>query len=149
MADPVLLILLVLHVAVAATAFGITLPSNGAMKRAAGQSREVKAAAAALVNRSGMLASIFGLSTFITGLVLIFYRGGFKVVSPTIHAGMGLVLVMILIGAFFMKPTGQRIAAAVDQGEEAWSAARKRFAMGDGIMQLLWVIVLVLMFVRV
>lgn len=148
MADPLLLILQVLHVAVAATAFAITLPSGGAMKRAIGQGREVKLAAATLVNRSGQLASIFGILTLLTGLGLVFYLGGFKVVSPTIHAGLGLVLVMIAHGALFMRPTGKRIVAAVDQGDDAWAAARKRFAIGDGVMQLLWLVVLVLMFIK-
>jgi hypothetical protein len=147
-ADPVLLFLQVLHVAVAATAFAITMPSGGALKRASGQSREIKASVATLVNRSGKLASMFGLLTLLSGLGLIFYLGGFKVVAPTIHAGLAIILVMIAHGALFMRPTGARITAAADQDDAAWAAARKRFSIGDGIMQLLWLIVLVLMFIK-
>ncbi len=148
MADPVLLILLVLHVAVAATAFAITLPVASALRRAAGQGRDVKAAIAMIAERSGKMAGIFGLLTFASGLALVFYRGGFKVVSPTIHASMGLILVMIALGGFFLRPTVALIKAAVDKGDDAWQAARKRYVIGDGIMSLLWVVILVLMFIK-
>ncbi len=143
-----LIVLQVLHVAVAATAFAITLSMGGALRRAGGQGREVKSAIAALTMRSGQLAGIFGILTLLTGLALVFYMGGFKVVAPAIHAGMGIVLVMILHGALFMRPTSQRIIAAADQDDASWSAAVKRFNIGHGIMQLLWLVTLVLMFIK-
>ena len=148
MADPLLVVLMVLHVAVAATAFGITLPVGSALKRASGRGREVKSAVATMAARSGQLAGIFGVLTLVTGLVLIFYLGGFAVVSKTIHAAMGIIVVMILHGAFFMRPAGNRILAAVEQDEAAWEAARKRYAMGHGIMSLMWLAILVLMFIK-
>lgn len=148
MADPVYLILVVLHVAVAATAFAITLPIASAIRRATGQGRDVKSAIATMAARAGATAGLFGLLTFATGLALIFYRGGFKVVPPTIHASLGLILVMIAIGTFFQRPTTVRLTAAVDQGDDAWRAARKRWVMGDGIMSLLWVVILALMFIK-
>ncbi|MBL8788739.1 MAG: hypothetical protein JNJ59_27840 [Deltaproteobacteria bacterium] len=148
MADPTYIILVVLHIISAATAFAITMPVASALRRAAGQGREAKAAIAQLANRTGMFATIFGTATLATGLALIFYRGGFKAIPPTIHAAMGLVIVMLVLGQLLQRPTCARITAAVDQGDEAWAAARKRFVMGDGILQLLWVVVLVLMFIK-
>jgi hypothetical protein len=148
LADPVLLILLVLHIAVAATAFAVTLVMGGGLRRATAQGRDVKLALAALTQRAGNIAGLFGMLTFVTGLVLIFYRGGFKVVSPAIHAGMGIVIIMILLGAFYLKPISARILASVDDAS-GWSAALKRFNIGHGIMQTLWLITLVLMFVKV
>jgi len=148
MADPLLLILYVAHVAVVATAFAVTLPAGGALRRASGQSRDVKAAAATLATRTDALAGFFGVLALVTGLTLILRLGGFSVVAPAIHAGMAIVLVMIAFGALFMRPAGRRIVAAVDQDDSAWTAARKRFAMGDGILQALWLVVLVLMYLK-
>lgn len=149
MADPVYLILVVFHIACAATSFGITLPSGPSLRRAIGQSRDVKVAMHVAAMRAGRLSDIFGLLTFATGLALIFNRfGGFKNVPMTINAAMGLILVMIALGAFFMRPLGIKIGAAIDQGDDAWRASLKPFAMGNGIMSLLWFVILVLMFIK-
>jgi hypothetical protein len=91
-------------------------------------SRDVKVAMHAAAMRAGNLSGLFGLLTFATGLVLIFYKGGFKVVPPTIHASMGLILVMIAIGSFFLRPAGKKIGAAIDQGDDAWRASLKPFS---------------------
>jgi hypothetical protein len=61
---------------------------------------------------------------------------------------MGIVIIMILLGAFYLKPISARILASVDDAS-GWSAALKRFNIGHGIMQTLWLITLVLMFVKV
>lgn len=148
MADPLLLVLQVSHVAVAATAFAVTLTITGALRRATGQSRDVKAALAQLLMRSGKLASLFGVLTFLTGVSLIMRMGGFAVVAPGIHAGMAIVLGMIALGGFYMRPTGMRIVAAVDQDDAAWTSNLKRYNIGHGIMQSLWLITLVLMFIK-
>ena len=149
MADPTNLILMVIHIAVAAVTFAVTLTMGGAIRRAAGQSRDVKVAIAALASRANMVAGIFGALTFLSGFALIFYRGGFKVISPTIHVAVTLVLFMIVFGALFMTPTAKKLTAAAESGDEAgWLAAKKRWAMGDGILQLLWLVTLVLMFIK-
>jgi len=149
MADPTYIILVVLHIISAATAFAITMPVASALRRATGQGREAKVAIAQLANRTGMFATIFGAVTLATGIGLIFHRfDGFKFAPPTVHAAMGLVIVMLVVGQVLQRPTCARITAAADQGDAAWTAARKRFVMGDGIMQLLWVVTLVLMYVK-
>jgi hypothetical protein len=148
MADPTNLILMVIHIAAAAVTFAVTLTMGGAIRRASGQSADVKAAIAALASRANGIAAIFGLLTFISGFGLIFYRGGFAVISPTIHVSMTLVLGMIVFGALFMNPTAKRLVAAANGDDSAWLAAKKRWAMGDGILQLTWLVVLVLMFIK-
>ncbi len=146
--DPVYLLLIVLHVGSAATAFGLGLPTAGALRRATGRGRDVMASAAAEVNRAGRLAGIFGLSTLLTGLALVFYRGGFKVVSPAIHGAILLVLTMVVLGHLVQKPAGVALTAAAEAGDgAAWDKARKRWAMVEGILQLLWVVTLALMFI--
>ncbi len=147
MADPLNLILLVIHITAAATAFAVGMTMTGAIRRATDKSREVKLAVLEHARRAGTISSIFGLVTLLSGLALIFYRGGFKVVSPTIHTAITLVLIMLLIGRFVQRPLGARLEAAVDD-TAAWTAGRKRWAMFEGIQQLLWVVTLALMFIK-
>lgn len=105
---------------------------------------------AAEVNRAGAVAKIFGIATFLTGLGLVFYRGGFKAVSPTIHMGMTLVLIMIILGFVLHGPTGKKLTAAAQANDvAAWTKNRKKWSMGEGIMQLLWTVTLVLMFIKI
>lgn len=149
MADPTNLILMALHIAFAAVAFAVTLTMGGAIRRAAGQSSDVKLAIANLATRANGIAAIFGALTLLSGLALIFYRGGFKVISPTIHIALMLVVGMIAFGALFMTPTAKRLVSAASASDDGpWLAAKKRWAMGDGILQLTWVVVLVLMFIK-
>lgn len=149
MADPTNLILMVIHIAVAAVTFAVTLTMGGAIRRASSQGAAVKSAIAALASRANGIAGIFGALTFASGLCLVFYRGGFKAISPTIHVAMTLVLGMIAFGWLFMTPTAKKLVAAADNNDDgAWLAAKKRWAMGDGILQLLWLVTLVLMFIK-
>lgn len=149
MADPTNLILMVIHIAFAAVTFAVTLTMSGAIRRASGQNGDVKTAIANLASRANGIAGIFGALTFASGLALVFYRGGFKVVSPTIHVAMTLVLGMIAFGWLFMTPTAKKLVAAAKASDEGgWLAAKKRWAMGDGILQLLWLVTLVLMFIK-
>lgn len=149
MADPTNLILMVIHISVAAVAFAVTLTMGGAVRRASDASREVKLAITNLAARAGLIASIFGALTLLSGLALIFYRGGFAVISPTIHVALTLVLVMLAIGQLVQRPATDRLkAAATDDDAAGWASARKRLAMSEGIQQLLWLVVLVLMFIK-
>jgi len=109
----------------------------------------VKLAIANLASRANSVAGLFGSLTFLSGFALILYRGGFEAVSPTIHVSVALVLGMIIFGLLFMTPTAKKlVAAASDPDVGPWLAEKKRWAMGDGILQLTWVIVLVLMFIK-
>jgi len=150
MEDPMLIVLLVLHIASAATAFGVSLMTSGALRRAGDKGPAVMANAAAEVNRAGRIASIFGVATLATGFALIFYRGGFKAVSPTIHGAILLITIMVIMGFTMQKPTGKKLANAAQANDvAAWGQARKKWAMTEGIMQLMWVVTLVLMFVKI
>lgn len=148
MADPTYLVLVVLHIAFAATMFGAPLSVGSNLKRASGAGRDVKAAAAALAARMSSVAGISAILTAAFGLALVFYRGGFKAVPPTVHAALGLVLIMIAIGAIMLRPLYKRMAESTDKPNEVWEALRKRNAMLQGILQLLWFVTLVLMFVK-
>lgn len=148
MASPLDLVLLVLHIAAAASLLGVGLASPRLLRSAIGTGREAKALVAAAVAKGSQLGGIMALVTLATGLALVFHRGGFKVVAPSIHAAMGLLVLAIVFSFFFVRPVTQALVAAADKDDAAWSAARKRYLMGDGILNVVWLVILVLMFVK-
>lgn len=147
--DPVNLILMVIHIAVAGTAFAVGLTATGSLRRAEGKGGAVMAEVASIANRMGRIASIFGILTLASGLALVFYRGGFKAVSPTIHGAILLVTMMVVLGFLVQKPNGKALeGAAASNDASGWQKARKKWARTEGIMQLMWVVTLVLMFIK-
>ncbi|TNF23391.1 MAG: hypothetical protein EP329_27680 [Deltaproteobacteria bacterium] len=142
-------ILLILHVAVAATAFGVSLAPSGTLKRAKALGWDALRAATVDFKRRDGMAAIAGFLVLVTGLALIMAVGGFKGLPPEYHAALGIVVVMNVLGAVFNRPTANKlIAAAQAQDEAGVTAGIKRAAMGAGIMQLLWTVTLVLMFLH-
>lgn len=141
--------LLTLHIASAAVMFGVPLGVASHLRRAL-DSREpgVLRAAAADAARRGLLNQVGSVVTLLTGLALIFLVGGFGVVPPTIHAALGLLLLAMGLNAMLFKPAGVKLvaaAAATPPDLDAFGVARKRLAMGSGVLQSIWLIILVLM----
>jgi len=142
-------ILLILHVAVAAMAFGVSLAPSASLKRAKALGWDAFRAAAADFKRRDGMAAIAGFLVLVTGLGLIFTYGGFKGLPPEYHAALGIVLIMNLLGAFFTRPTAIKLIDAAERQDEGGVVSGiKRAAMGAGIMQLLWTVTLVLMFLH-
>lgn len=146
MADPVYLLLIVLHVASAAAMFGVMLPIASLLGRAANQGTEAKRVAAQTARRANKIAWIVGLIAFSAGLALIFYKGGMKAVAPTIHSGMAAMMLLLVLVLFIERPLLGKLEKAAEGDEIAWLSHKKRFAMGHGIQSLLWLIILGLMF---
>jgi len=143
-------ILLIIHVAVAAIAFGVSLAPSGTLKRARALGWDAfKAAATDFKRRDGM-AAIAGFLILITGLGLILMTpGGFRGITPEYHAALGIVLIMNVIEGFVTRPTASKLVAAAEARDDAGvTAGIKRAAMGAGILQLLWTVTLVLMFLH-
>lgn len=145
--DVLKVILLILHVALAATAFGVSLGPSGSLKRARVVGKGALEAAAEDFRRRDGFAAIAGLFVLASGLGLVFANGGFKGVGPQYHAALGLMLIVILFGYLFMRPTAKGLVASAKTGDDpATDKGIRRAAMGAGIMQLLWLVILVLMF---
>jgi hypothetical protein len=146
------LVLIVLHVTAAAVLFGAPLGIVGACRRAlATGSRDAIRQAAAEGQRRGLIASICGLLTLVTGIGLIFERGGFKQVAPNFHMALGVMLLAVLFSVLWMKPAASRLVAATEPDPVDRAAFNKqlgRLGMGSGIMHAIWLGLLVLMFVR-
>jgi putative copper export protein len=86
-----------------------------------------------------------GLATAATGFWLIFLKGGFKAVSPRIHVGLGLTLIIFTIGPFT-----QASLARLREADAGGDAARveslgRRFAFLAGIEEVLRIAVLTIM----
>lgn len=142
-------LLLILHVAAAALAFGASLAPSAMLRRARAVGPEALIAATREYCRQDLIGAIGGVAVFATGLALIFTGGGFAAYPPQYHAAMSLVLLMIGLGFLFLRPLGKRLVAAAEaRDDSATTKLIKRVAMGAGMMQLLWLTTLVLMFVR-
>jgi hypothetical protein len=141
----------VLHISFTAGWFGMLLVMAGGLSEALKSDVVVLRASAAQAHKRVALSLVFGALTLLTGLVLIFRMGGFKAISPNFHMALGLVVLMLLFSLVFVWPAGKRLKALAFDPQlslpsEAGTKLKKRLAIGSGILQLLWVVVLVLMY---
>ena len=137
--------------AFAAIIFGVSLGIPGSYRRALTQGHAAFRATARESSRRGNLAAISAFATLISGVALIFYRGGFGKVTPNFHIALTVMVVALAISAILLGPAVKRVSTlaeaetldrpAIDQGI-------KRVAMFMGILDLLWTVMLTLMFVR-
>jgi hypothetical protein len=146
---PVELILLrFLHIGLATTWIALPLGIVSAVKLGQRAGAEALQLAVAMAKRRTVAASLVGLLTILTGLVAIFYRGGFTHVQPQIHAALGLAVVLLLLGATLPRSAADKLGALAASGRhqspEA-SALVRRLVMLSGIMQTLWTVILLLM----
>ncbi len=101
------------------------------------------------VRRMSMIAMVFGTLTLLTGLALIFERGGFGAVPVPIH--IGLLLTLFQIGAGVgMGHVWNGLDTQLKQGTPRTKvvAGAGRLSMLAGIFQLLWLVTLLLMVFR-
>ncbi len=104
----------------------------------------------ARMQSGGMLATISGVITLLTGLALIFVLGGFKSVPRAIHIGLLTGIICAVVGGAGVGRTWFMIEKKLDAGADAASLAplMKRIGMLSGIFQLLWLVTLILMVFR-
>jgi hypothetical protein len=141
-------ILMVIHIACTAVWFGGFISIPGRLRRGLKAGGAEAKCLVAETGRSLKLSLVFGALTFITGLVLVFYFGGFAKVPKTIHMGMGLVLLMLILEAL-NRVTFGALAKEVEAGNESRVGSLKaRLAMSLGFEQLLWIVVLALMILK-
>lgn len=138
-----------LHIAFAALWFVIKLGSPRDIKASLGAGSEHTALLVARVNRATRISLIGGLGTILSGFGLIFLMGGFGAVSPRIHTGLTLALVLLGLEWFGQRRVWGKIASAAEAGklEDALVLAKPYTALA-GVSQLLWTVILVLMVFR-
>lgn len=151
--SPLVITFVILHIITAAAWFGLGL-------RLAGRARTVleidRDAAASLANdgqRSVWLMNIFIGLTFLFSVGAFIAGGHFETYGPAYHSAVTLIVILVLIQFFVIRPGWHTLSAAVtstdDVGPNADDAesARKRVAIGTGVGHLIWFVLLVLMFV--
>lgn len=100
--------------------------------------------------REGRMLALAGLVTFVTGVSLVFTRGGFAGLPVRYHVSLLLSLIWIVIGAVLVRRTVEGLVAA-SEGEtlaEGTDAGVRRLAMLTGIQHALFSTVTVLMLWR-
>jgi len=146
------LLLLLVHITAAAFLFGAGTGVARPIRRSLefGQ-KAILGAAEDLVQR-GKMIGMSSLTTLLTGVVLLATRlEGFGKSPKNFHAALGLMLVAVLVSVFLMRPTSMAILAEARKeapAPQTFAALLKRLAMGQGILHLLWVVILVLMLIR-
>lgn len=136
-------LILALHITCTAVWFGNNLTVPGRLRRAiAAGLAEAKFAAEEGI-RSARVSFIFGVATFVTGMLVIMQRGGFAQVRKPIHWSMGLVAAMIAIDVVTMQ-IWKKISQTASSGAQADALGgfKGKLAMLSGIQQLLWLVVL-------
>ena len=128
-------LLVLLHVITAAGWFGLGLILASLSKQAVAgaPANEAGTKAVGMMNMFGVLTLVFGLAAFFLG-------GGFGGYGPQYHTSLLLVAIMVAVQFLIIRKAWSALAAG---GGEA---ARKKIAMGTGILHLLWLVVLILMF---
>jgi len=148
-----LIALKTLHIALAVVWFAAPLGLVSLLRDGLAGGPETFKLACATSQRRGVMAAVFGFSTLLAGVALVFAAGGFGVVSPRIHASLGLVVVMLAFSAGVLKPMGGRLGAIAekgldDDGRKEAEAILPKLGMFSGITHGLWFVILVLMCVR-
>jgi hypothetical protein len=141
----------VLHISFTAAWFGMMVVMAGGLSEGLRGDVAVLRSSAAQAHKRVTLSLVLGALTLLSGLVLIFRMGGFKALTPNFHMALGLVVLMLLFSVVFVWPAGKRLRALAFDPQlrlpsETGTKLRKRLAIGSGILQLLWVVVLVLMY---
>lgn len=150
--DPLKVAVLVLHVSAAAILFGGPLGTVRNLKASLELGRDAFKLATSEAARRGRLLGMSSLLTLATGVALIFMAGGFGTVPLNFHIALGILLGAIVVSSAVVRPTVTKLvetAAADSLNQDAALKLIKRLAMGTGILHLLWLVTLILMFVRI
>jgi hypothetical protein len=142
-------ILLVLHIAGAATWFGANIVQALAPSMAAGQSPEAAAGwyrvAGRLSSRLYMPASLLILAT---GIWMVVDSEEYRFGDLFVSIGFGVIIIGALLGIFVFGPGSERAAQAIESGDKAAiraSAARiAAFGTADTLLVLFAITVMVL-----
>ncbi len=146
------LLLLAIHIIAAAFLFGAGAGLARPIRRSLDLGQKAILSAAEDLVRRGQMIGISSMATLLTGVVLLATRlEGFGKSPKTFPAALGLMLGAVVLSIFLMRPTALAIlgeARKETPDSRAISAFLKRLAMGQGILHLLWVVILVLMLIR-
>ena len=94
----------------------------------------------------GRILAAAGTVTIATGLAFVFLKGGFKAVSPRIHAGILFSVLVFAVGGVGVAPVLRALGDAIAAGDDARvKTLGRRFLIAVWIEELLRLVVLGLM----
>lgn len=135
---------IILHIIMAAAWFGMGLRLPTQARTVLGLERASALALADDVARTVRFMGIFIILTMVFAFGALGLGGGYPG-QYQFHAAALLIVVLVLIQFVGVQPAWRKLRDAVDAGADA-APFRKRIAMSTGIGQLLWLVLLVLMF---
>jgi len=126
--------------------FAGTLTLAGDIRRTLSRGQPHSDVLSERVGRAVRISQVAGVSTLVSGLVLIFGLGGFGAISPRIHAGLTLSLVALVVEFVLLGPAVGKLERSLAKGvsDEA-RAIGKRFSALTGVLHLLRLVVLLVM----
>jgi len=146
------LLLLLVHITASAFLFGGSAGVARPVRRSLELGPKAILAAAEDLVRRGRMIGMSSMMTLFTGIMLLATRvEGFGKSPKNYHAALGLMLLAFALSLFVMRPASAAILGEAKKeapSTEALSQHLKRLSMGQGILHLLWVVVLILMLVR-
>jgi hypothetical protein len=143
------LILLVVHIAAAAVAFGAPLGIGRLLKGAAAIDAQTLKLVVADAAKRTFLARVSAVTSLFSGVALIFVRGGFAAVSKNYHTALLVMWVLIGVQFFITRPavrSAAEAANAIPLDRDAISKSAGKLGMAMGLGHALWVAILILMF---
>lgn len=149
--SPLVIVFVILHIITAAAWFGLGLRIAGKARSVLEVDREAAAALAADGQHSVWLMNIFISLTLLFSLGAFIAGGHFAAYGPAYHSAVTLIVILVLVQFFVIRPGWQTLQATVTSTEDARrsenaESARKKVAIGTGVGHLLWLILLGLMF---
>ncbi len=141
-------VLRLLHLMFATLWFGVGLTLPGDVRRTLSRGRPQVDTLPERAMRASIIALGSGVLALITGVGMIVNKGGFKMVSVRVHAGLGLALLLLAVTVMGLL-THRKIAEVIRSGGDLEPARvlAKRVGMLSGIEQLVWLVILILMVV--
>ena len=144
------LILVVLHICLAAMWFGAPMMMGSVLKRSAAAGPAAFAAGARVANRMALLGGIGCVGALLTGLSLVFMvYGGLSRLPIPFHVALSMVLLGVVLSLGAIWPATRRLAlAAQAEGYSPSSAGStlKQLTMMSGVNHTLWLGSLICMY---
>ena len=141
------ILVLVIHVAAAAVVLGASLGWGRSLQKAAQAGAQAWEVVLSDVARRLVLVRVTSMMTLFTGVALIFMSGGFAVVPKTYHIALTLMLASVGWVMFLLAPAVKALKQ-VPLSNGAAPVKLGKVAMGTGVLHAVWLVLLVLMFVR-
>ncbi|MBL8742320.1 MAG: hypothetical protein JNK04_14525 [Myxococcales bacterium] len=135
-----------LHLLSMAVWFGGGLTVAGDVRRTISRGKPHTDILAARIERSLGIGAVAATFTLLSGLGMVFAQGGFGAISPRIHAGFALSLIVFAVELLGLRPTVAKLGQTLANGEaKDLKPIQARIAMFTGIGHLLKLVILCLM----